>query len=45
MDGTRKYLPEGGNPDPKRHAGYIFADKWILAKKYRISMIQPTDCK
>ena len=31
--------------DPKRHAWYVFNDTWILAKNYRILMIQPTDHK
>jgi hypothetical protein len=43
MDGTRKYHPE--YPDSKAHAGYIFTGKWILVKKYRIPIIQPTDHK
>jgi hypothetical protein len=34
MDGTRKYHPETGNPDPKGHAWYVLTDKWILGKKY-----------
>jgi hypothetical protein len=33
MDGTRKYHPELGNSDPKRHAWYVLTNKWILAKK------------
>jgi hypothetical protein len=47
MDGTIKYHPEGSNPDPKRHAWYILTEKWIflLVQKYRIPMIQQTDCK
>jgi hypothetical protein len=45
MDGTRKYHPEWGNPDPKGNAWCVLTNKWILAKKYRISKIQPRDCK
>jgi hypothetical protein len=41
MDRTRKY-PEYGNPNPKGHAWYVLNDKYILAKKYRISRIQLT---
>ena len=33
MDGTRKYHPEWGNPDPKGRACYVVTSKWILAKK------------
>ena len=29
MDGTRKYHPERGNPDPKGHACYVLNFKWI----------------
>jgi hypothetical protein len=36
MDGTRKY---------QGHEWYVLNDKWILAKKYRILMIHPTDPK
>jgi hypothetical protein len=43
MNGTRKYIPEQGYPDTKRHAWYVLTDKWILGKKYRISLIQLTD--
>jgi hypothetical protein len=43
MNGTRKYHPEPGNPDPKGHAWYILTYKWILAKKLKIPMIQLTD--
>jgi hypothetical protein len=32
MNGTRKYHPEWGNSDPKRHAWYVLTYKWILAK-------------
>lgn len=28
--------------DPKEHAWYVLTDKWILAIKYRIPMIQLT---
>jgi hypothetical protein len=45
MDGTRKYHPEWCNLYPKAHAWYIPTDKWILALKYRITRIQPTDHK
>jgi hypothetical protein len=37
MDGTRKCYPEWSNPYPKGNAWYELTDKWILAKKYRIS--------
>jgi hypothetical protein len=39
MDGTRKYHPECGNPDPKGHSWYVITVKWVLAKQYRILMI------
>ena len=29
----------------KDNAWYVLTDKWILAKKYRIPMIYPTDYK
>jgi hypothetical protein len=45
MDGTRKYYPERGNSDPKGQAWHILTNKWILAKKYRISSTQFTDLK
>ena len=45
MNGTRKYHPECGNPDPKENAWYVLTDKWILAIMYRITMIQSTDLK
>jgi hypothetical protein len=32
MDGTRKYLPEQGNSDPKGYAWHVLTSKWILAK-------------
>ena len=35
MNGTRKYHPEPGNPDPKGHAWYILTYKWISAIKIR----------
>jgi hypothetical protein len=41
--GTRKYHPESGNPNPKRHTWYILTDEWILAQKFRIPMVQLTD--
>ena len=43
MDGNRKYHPEQGNSGPKEDAWYVLNDKWILAKKFRIQMIQLTD--
>jgi hypothetical protein len=43
MGKTRKYHPECGNPNPKGYACYALTDKWILAIKYRIFMIYPTD--
>jgi hypothetical protein len=36
MDGTRKYHPKG-------YTWYILTDKWILAKIFRIPMMQFTD--
>ena len=36
----RKYHPKY---IPKGHTGYALTDKWILAKKFRIVMIQLTD--
>jgi hypothetical protein len=33
MDGTRKYLSEWGNTDPKGHSWYVLTCKRILAKK------------
>jgi hypothetical protein len=45
MDRTRKYCSEYDNSVPKRQAWYVLTDKWILAKKYRIPMIHPTDTK
>ena len=41
----RSKIPEGGNSDPKGYARYILTDKWLLAIKYRIPKIQPTDPK
>ena len=41
----KKYHPELSNPDPKEPAWYVLTDKWLLAKKYRIPMIQPIDHK
>jgi hypothetical protein len=43
MDGTKKYCPERGNPDTKEHTSYVLNDKWMLAQKVRIPMIQPTN--
>ena len=34
---------KSGNADPKGHAWCVLIDKWILAKKFRIPMIQLTD--
>jgi len=45
MDETRKYHPEGGNPDPEEQAWYVLTNKWILAIKYRLPMIHPIDPK
>jgi hypothetical protein len=45
MDRTREYYLEKVNTGPKGHAWYILIDKWILAQRYRIPMIQSTDCK
>jgi hypothetical protein len=39
MDGTRKYYPDRGNPNPKGHKLYVITEKLILTKKYRILMI------
>jgi hypothetical protein len=33
------------NETQKDNAWYVLTDKWILAKKYRIPMIHPTDHK
>jgi hypothetical protein len=41
MDGTRKYHPELGNPDPERHVTY----NWALTIKCRTTMLQSTDPK
>lgn len=45
MGGIRKYHPEWGkyHPDPKGHAWYVLAEKWTLAIRYRIPMLQSTD--
>jgi hypothetical protein len=43
MHGTRKYYPEWGNPITKERTWYALTDKWILAPKLRISMVQLTD--
>jgi hypothetical protein len=42
---TRKYHPEYGKPDPKKHAWYVHLYKWILIIKYGITMLQSTDPK
>jgi hypothetical protein len=39
IDGIRKYLPEWGNLDSKRHACYMLTYKWILDMKYRIALL------
>ena len=33
MDGTKKYHPGWGNPDPEGHAWYVLTYKWILTIK------------
>jgi len=43
MVGTRKYHPERGNPDTNEHTWYVLTNKWILAQKLTMHMIQPTD--
>jgi hypothetical protein len=47
MNGTRKYLPEWSNLDPKGCAWYVLTNKWILApqKKYRLPKIYSTELK
>lgn len=45
MDRTRKRDLVRGNSHPKGHAWYVLTDKWILAIKYRIPMIHPTNPK
>ena len=40
MRAIRKYLPECHNPITEKHTWYALTDKWILAKKLRIAMIQ-----
>ena len=45
INGARKYHSEWCNLDPKGHAWYVLTDKWILAKKYRLLLIYPTDPK
>ena len=45
INGARNCHPECGNPNPKVHAWYVLPDKWILAMKYRETMIHPTDPK
>jgi hypothetical protein len=42
MDGTRKYHPEWGNPDPKVHTWYILTYKWLLVIMYRIPTTHST---
>ena len=43
MAGTRKYHPELGNPVTKGYAWYVHTYKWILAIKYRMSMLNFID--
>jgi hypothetical protein len=43
MNGTRKYHPESGNPDTKEYTWYVLTNKWLLAQKLTIPMIQRTD--
>jgi hypothetical protein len=43
MDRTKKYHPECGNPDTKKHTWHLLTDKSILVQKLRIPMIQPTN--
>ena len=40
MDGPGGYHPEWGNPITKEVTWYALTDKWILAQKPRIAMIQ-----
>jgi hypothetical protein len=42
---TRKYHSECDKSDTKSHAWHVLTNKWILAKKYIIPRIQPTDNK
>ena len=42
---TGIYHHELSISDPKGHAWYVLTGKWILAKKYRIPRIQPTELK
>jgi hypothetical protein len=43
MDGTRKYYPEEGSPDMKEYIWYVLTDKWVLAQKLRMPIIQFID--
>ena len=43
MNGSRKYHPDWGNSVTKEHTCYALTDKWILAQKLGIPMIQFTD--
>ena len=43
MDGTRKYHPQWGNPNPDKHTCYVVTYKWKLALKHRITTLQFTD--
>ena len=43
MNGTRKYLPECGNPITREHAWYALTGKWILVQNPGIPNIQFTN--
>jgi hypothetical protein len=45
MGGITIYHSEWDNKDPKSNAWYELIDKWILAIKYRLHIIHPTDLK
>ena len=45
MDRTKKYHPKRDNPDSKRHAWYVFTNKWILVIKYKTPTLHSTDPK
>jgi hypothetical protein len=40
MDGSGEYHTEWGNPVTKEHTCYALTDKWLLAQKLRIPIIQ-----
>ena len=42
---TGNYHHELSISDTKGHSLYVLTNKWILAKKYRIPRIQPTELK